>query len=223
MEKHWDESIEMPMYFCNEEKKLELPRRFKQIRTGTGSFVQNLKSALDKAGHDHVFYMLEDFWPIAPMSASRFRSLYDLFVKNEMDALQVSTYTPHYELESTDLTIQEIKLLKFKPESEWIFNFQARFWKAKSLVSCLKEPQISESIVSSAITVEIESDSHARKEMNLQVWLHHYFWYPITGVAYRGKLTDIGEQMQNVVNIEKFVEEKFRLRRAFLAMGTDSR
>ncbi|NBT59379.1 hypothetical protein EBT16_11410 [bacterium] len=212
MEKQWDFGTGCPIYFCNEKKKLDLPRGFTQIRTGSGSFVQNLKVALDEISQEHVFYMLEDFWPTAPMSRERFVSLYESFVKNEMDALQVSTYTPYYKLVVDEMSACGNKLLRFESDSEWIFNFQARFWKKALLSQCLREPKISESAVSSAITVEMESDEYTRKEMNLKVWLHHYFWYPITGVAYRGNLTEIGKQMQNVVEIEKFVEEKFNLR-----------
>jgi hypothetical protein len=215
MEKQWDFDIGCPMYFCNEEKKIDLPRGFTQIRTGSGSFVQNLKSALDQIGQEHVFYMLEDFWPTAPMSLNRFGELYKCFLDKDMDALQVSTYTPYYKLADEETSVFGTRLLRFEPDSEWIFNFQSRFWKKRSFYDCLREPKISESAVSSAITVEMESDEFARKEMNLRVWLHHYFWYPITGVAYRGNLTEVGKQMQNVVDIEKFVEEKFRLRCAF--------
>jgi hypothetical protein len=221
MEKQWDADIKCPVFFCNEEKKLDLPRGFTQIRTGSGSFVQNLKAALDEINQEHIFYMLEDFWPTAPMSGTRFNALHESFVKNEMDALQVSTYTPYYKLAVDDMTVCGSRLLKFEADSEWIFNFQARFWKRDILSRCLREPSISESVVSSAITVEMESDEYARREMNLKVRLHHYFWYPITGVAYRGNLTEVGKQMQNVVEIEKFVEEKFKLQCASGLRGSD--
>lgn len=221
MEKQWGSDIKCPVFFCNEEKKIDLPRGFTQIRTGSGSFVQNLKATLDEINQEHIFYMLEDFWPTAPMSSVKFNALYESFVKNEMDALQVSTYTPYYKLTVDDMAVCGSKLLKFKADSEWIFNFQARFWKKELLSKCLREPSISESEVSSAITVEMESDECARREMKLKVWLHHYFWYPITGVAYRGNLTEIGKQMQNVVEIEKFVEEKFKLRCASDSQESD--
>lgn len=223
MAKQWDEGIGCPIYFCNEEKKLDLPGGFRQIRTGRGSFVQNLKAALAEIKQEHVFYMLEDFWPIAPMSAERYRSLYERFVENDMDALQVSTYTPYYKLVVDETSACGSRLLRFEEDSEWIFNFQARFWKKGLFSDCLVEPRISESVVSSAITVEMESDAHARKNMDLKVWLHHYFWYPITGVAYRGNFTDVGEQMQNIVGIEKFVEDKFNLQSSSAAQESSSR
>jgi hypothetical protein len=205
MRKHWDLSVGCPMYFCNEEKDLELPEGFKQIKTGRGTFVENLRFILSRIEEQHVFYMLEDFWPTAPMTSGMFHQLYSQFLENDLDALQVSTYLPYYELERNG------DLLRFKPESEWIFNFQARFWKKESFAACLTEPEISESVVGSAITAEIASDKIAREKMKLKVCLHHYFWYPITGVAYRGQLTEIGRHMENVANIDKMVQEKFSL------------
>jgi hypothetical protein len=146
--------------------------------------------------------MLEDFWPTAPMSARLFRGLYERFTSLNADALQTSSYLPYYKLKKTD------ELLEFEEDSEWIFNFQARFWKSSVFKQCLVEPEISEREVSSAITAEIASDRRARK-MKLKVYLHHYAWYPISGVAYRGEFTEIGRQMNNTARIDKFVRTKF--------------
>lgn len=211
MQKQWSKDIDCGMYFCNEKRDISLPTGFRQIKTGEGTFVQNLNSILSEVEEEHVFYMLEDFWPTAPMSKSLLFALYDQFCKNDLDALQVSNYTPYYEIEEAGTQVDGQRMLSFRPESEWIFNFQARFWKKSSMKMCLVEPEISEKAVSSAITVEMASDISARQNLSLKVWLYHYFWYPIGGVAYRGKLTEIGEQMQNIVNIEKFVSEKFNL------------
>lgn len=216
MEKNWSRGIKCPIYFCNEEKEISLTSKYTQLKTGSGSFIQSLKFILETVEEENIFYMLEDFWPSAPMRKSMFYSLYDAFITNKMDALQVSSYTPYYELEMSDLSVVGGKLLKFKPESEWIFNLQARFWRKERMMECLCEPEISERIVSSAITAEMASDELARNQnKNLQVWMLHYLWYPITGVAYRGEFTDIGEQMRNALEIEKFVNEKFSLQPSF--------
>jgi hypothetical protein len=207
--KQWDSNIKVPFYFCNEEKELILPDNFFQIKTGKGTFVQNLKNALDTIKEDYVFYMLEDFWPIAPMSEKLFYSLFDKFKQNDWDALQVSSYTPYYNLNVQDDSLFGQKFFKFKKNSDWIFNFQARFWKKEILRKCLVEPAISEKEVNSAITVEIESDKFARENLNLNAFLFHYFWYPISGTVYRGELSEIGIQMQNTVNIEKFIDQNF--------------
>jgi hypothetical protein len=207
MKKQWGDDIKCPMYFCNEEKKVSMPGGFKQIRTGKQSFVQNLKSILDTVDEEVIFYMLEDFWPIAPMNPKLFEELHSHFCQEKLDALQVSTFLPYYQLEVLEKEVSGQKLFKFKKDSEWIFNFQSRFWNKNSFKKCLVEPEISESIVGSAITAEIQSDKFAREKMDLQVCLFHYFWYPISGVSYRGKLTAEGEQMTNIMNIDRHVKK----------------
>jgi hypothetical protein len=207
MGKQWDRNIKCPIYFCNEEKNISAPSGFKQIKTGKNSFIQNLNNILNSVQEDHVFYMLEDFWPTAPMGKELFEELYDCFLENDLDALQASSFLPYYELEAMQKRIASQNVFRFKKNSEWIFNFQARFWKKDSLQKCLVEPEISESVVGSAITAEIQSDKFARENMDLQVLLFHHFWYPISGVAYRGKLTAEGEQMKNVMNIDKYVKD----------------
>lgn len=205
MGKHWDPSIGQEIYFCNEEAKIDLPPGFRHLPTGNGSFTENLRTILERIGEDRVFYMLEDFWPIAPMTQDTFSSLHKFFLDREADALQVSSYLPYYSLETTDFP----GLFKFKRDSDWIFNFQARFWKTETFLKFLAEPEISESQVGSAITVEMASDKSAKEKGGLSAFLFHYFWYPISGVSYRGEFTDIGKDMQNVAEIDGLVESMF--------------
>jgi hypothetical protein len=201
--KHWDRTIDTPIYFCNENLDIDLPSNVNQIKTGTGTFVQNLKKTLSCVKEENIFFLLEDFWPIAPMTSKLFFNLYDHFYSNKLDSFQVGPYTPYYKLQKTNKEINQQRIFNFKKDSDWLFNFQARFWKKHILDECLIEPEISESKVSSAITVEIACDKMAR---NLRADFYHYFWYPIGGVAYRGELTEFGKQMQNIVEIDKLVK-----------------
>lgn len=214
MEKQWDFDIEVPIYFCNEEKDANNPSWCEQIRTGRGTFVENLKKSLNMIEEDTVFLMLEDFWPIAPMRKLMFDSLLKEFEDLKLDALQISNYTPYYSLTKLDKEVLGQPLLRFEPHSEWLFNFQARFWKKEAILDCLVEPDISERIVSSAITAEMAADKIAREHRGLNVALFHYLWYPLSGVAYRGKLTEFGQQLENIVQIDKHVEALFNRQHA---------
>jgi hypothetical protein len=149
--------------------------------------------------------MLEDFWPISPMGRSMFDVMHKLFSEQGLDALQISSYLPYYSLDATEVP----NLFRFRRDSPWIFNFQARFWKSTSLLSFLCEPEISESEVNSAITVEMASDQKARNGGGLSAMLLHYAWYPISGVSYRGEFTELGGELQNLVDIDRFVEGMF--------------
>lgn len=209
MERQWDFGISAQIFLANEEEDVSLPSWCSQVKTGRGSFTENLRKSLLKIKSDEVFLILEDFWPIAPMSRSLFQGLAEEFRSRKLDALQVSNYTPYYTLKNPRQSPFGKTLLEFDPSSEWVFNFQARFWRVESLLECLVEPEVSERQANSAITVEIASDIKARSRGGLKVDLCHYTWYPISGVAHRGRMSDFGRQLQNIVNIDKHVEAIF--------------
>jgi hypothetical protein len=207
MQKQWDFEIRAPIRMFNEEKKTKTPSWCTQTAIGQGTFVENLKKTISMTREDHIFLMLEDFWPIAPMTRKMFDCLYEEFKKQELDALQVSNYSPYYSLKHTGRTLLGRPVFDFCPKSEWIFNFQARFWKKDSLLRFLEEPQISERAVGSAITAEMAADQLARSSSSLKASLFHYLWYPLSGVAYRGKMTEFGSHLQNIVEIESYVDQ----------------
>jgi hypothetical protein len=209
MDRHWDRRIGANIYLCNEEADADLPAWCRQIKTGRGTFVENLKKILGGIDEERVFYMLEDFWPIAPMGAELFESLQHEFVSEGWDALQVSGYTPYYSLKRLDKVVGDGRLFAFDRSSKWKFNFQARFWKPEVLLGCLREPDIPESAVGSAITAEMASDDFALANMNLKVALHHYIWYPFSGVSYRGEMSEFGKHLQNIMEIDHYVEKVF--------------
>ena len=206
MERHWDRRIPANIYLCNEEADADLPPWCKQIKTGHCTFVEGLRRTLERIEEETVFYMLEDFWPVAPMGASLFEELQGEFVSGRWDALQVSSYTPWYSLNRLDRFVGGQRLFEFRRDSKWVFNFQARFWRPQTLMECLKNPEIPEEAVGSAITTEIASDEFAAANMKLKVALFHYIWYPLSGVSHRGKMSEFGAHLQNILEIDRLVE-----------------
>lgn len=209
MERHWDFRIDAPIHFCNEEEESGAPAWCRRVLTGRGTFVENLRRAVEAVGSEEVFLMLEDFWPISPMKKTLFDSLHGVFRESGWDALQVSNYTPYYRVKGTDMELEGKPVLEFEPDSDWIFNFQARFWRAEALLDCLTEPEVSEREVGSAITVEMASDRRARESGRIRAGLFHYLWYPLSGVSYRGDITDFGRHLQNIVEIDRHVDGMF--------------
>lgn len=207
MEKQWDFSIKAPIYFASNSLTGCLPKWCRGISFGDRTFVEGLKKSLQSIEEENIFLMLEDYWPIAPMTKNIFDSLYLEFEKSGVDALQVSNYSPYYSLQTSGRKVAERELMKFLPKSEWIFNFQARLWRRQSLDGCLSEPEISETAVGSAITAEIASDEAARKKEDFKASLVPYTWYPISGVSHRGRMSALGEALQNIVNTEGYFEE----------------
>lgn len=201
MDKFWDISIDCPVYFCNENKLLDI--KFNQIRTGSGTFVENLSKILQTVKTKYVFYLLEDFWPINNFNKNLFQDIYIKIIENNIKALQVSAYTPYYCFENSNIKIQNQKLLKFKKNSEWKFNLQCRFWEKDFFLYCLEEPRISESLVGSAITVEAAC-SEKMKSIDENIYFYHYLWYPFSGVSYRGDFTNFGKELENNMKADLF-------------------
>lgn len=201
MNKFWDKKIDSKIYFCNEKTHISEPG-YEQILTGNGTFIENLKFILKNIDSKYVFYMLEDFWPLCGINSNLFKSCYNFTENNNIKAFQISSYTPYYNMEKTEFKINNQNILKFKSDSKWRFNFQSRFWDKELLLESLLEPEISESMVSSAITAEMECDNNFDK--NIEVYFYHYFWYPLSGVSYRGNFTNLGEELQNNMMVDLF-------------------
>jgi len=207
MEKQWDFSIEAPIYFASNSLKVRVPKWCKGISVGDRTFIEGLKESIRSIEEDSIFLMLEDYWPIAPMTKNIFKSLRFEFEKSGVDALQVSNYSPYYALRTSGRKVAERELMTFLPKSEWIFNFQARLWRKDSLEECLSEPKISEATVGSAITAEVASDEAARRKEDFRASLVPYTWYPISGVSHRGRMSSFGEALQNIVDTEDYFSE----------------
>jgi len=201
MNKFWDNKIKSKIYFCTEEKNIN-NCKYQQINTGRGTFIENLNFILNKIETKYVFYMLEDFWPLCGIDYDLFSTIYKLIEENEINAFQLSSYTPYYDLEKTNIKIRNQNVFKFNKNSEWRFNFQSRFWNKEVLKKSLLEPEISESIVRSAITAEIACDKKFDKE--IEVYFYHHFWYPLSGVSYRGNFTNLGEELHNNMMVDLF-------------------
>lgn len=201
MDIFWDKKISCPIYFCNENKPIK-QTNFLHLPTGSGTFVQNLSFILNNIKSKYVFYILEDFWPVRTLPKDLFEDLFLYLCNNELKALQVSPVTPYYKLEKTKSFIKDQKLLRFTKDSDWRFNFQSRFWDREFLLSCLLEPKISERDVGSAISVEMDCCKHFDKEVD--VHFYHYFWYPMSGVSYRGNFTNLGLELNNNMIVDLY-------------------
>jgi hypothetical protein len=201
MEKFWDKKIKYPKYFCNEEKTI-LNENFTQIKTGKGSFVDNLINILNSIENEYVFYLLEDFWPIQTLSYDLFNKIENYIIDNQIKVFQVSNYLPYYTLEETNDKINNQKIFKFNKSSEWRFNFQSRFWHRKTLLENIRKSKIPEELISSSIGVEIESSKLLDEK--IEVYFYHHFWYPISGVSYRGDFTNFGSELQNNMMVDLY-------------------
>lgn len=209
MRKYWDFSIPWPVFFCNEDAEINFTEPgYTQLRTGSGSYIQRLDRILDRLkDFDYVFYMLEDFWPTDRMDRQTFLGLFDIFQTQRWDCLRVSTFMPsYYKATPTDHIFKGRRILKYNKDSDWKFSQQASFWKMDFLRSCLVEPSESEVMHKTSLTAEIACNQRLNQlHPNAEIYHYHYFWYPISGTVWRGELSEIGQQIEVVMNIENML------------------
>lgn len=214
MNKYWDFTIPWTIYFCNEELDVSLPnQKYKQIKTGRISHCEMMKSIMQKIECDYIFYMLEDFWPIKHMSKEMFMGLFNIFKENNWDSLKVTPHQPnHYELEGTSFSFNNQKILKYSKNSKWKFNQQASFWKREVFNGIISPPkeEHAEGKHNTSLGVEIAMDEKFQKENpNAEVYLFNYLWYPVGGSIWRGKLTQIGEQIEFERQVDEYIKIKY--------------
>lgn len=209
MNKYWDFNIPWPIYFCNEEIPIDFGPNYKQLLTGKGSCIQNLKFILDSLQeYDYVFYMIEDFWPVNPMTHDMFMTLAELMHTHNWDSLRVSTFEPsYYKVDPTNCFYGSQRVFKMAKDSDWRFSQQAAFWKRDLFKQCLVEGE-ADSIHRTSLPSEIACDHFLRSNFpNSEIYHFHYYWYPMSGTVWRGELTDIGKQIEVIMNIESHINE----------------
>lgn len=211
MQKYWDFEIDCPIFFCNENINTTFSNpKFKQLKTGSGSHSQRLSFILDNLQeYDYIFYMLEDFWPTNPMTKQMFEGLAEITIQNNWDSLRLSHFLPeYYKAEPTQIEFQNQKILKFRKDSKWQFSQQAAFWNRKFLKSCIVEPEISETQISTSLSGEIAMDQYLIKNHpDAKIYHYHYHWYPVSGTVWRGELTQIGQEIEYILYLDEFVKK----------------
>lgn len=211
-DRYWDKSIGWDLFFCNEEISFEKKYGFKQLLTGKGSHSQRLSKILNSLKeYDYVFYMLEDFWLTDHMTKELFLDLFKKLCENNWDALRVAPYMPeYYKLESTNHFVKNRRILKYSKDSSWKFSQQASFWKRSFLQECVVEPETSEKLISSSLSGEIAMDKYLSSNYpEAEIYHYHYYWYPVSGTVWRGKLTLIGEQINFIKKVEEILDQQY--------------
>ena len=204
---YWDKKIDWDIYLCNEEINVNFNiQTIKQIKTGKGSSYKILKDSLDVLSeYENVFYMLEDFWMTNYMTKDLFDILFGIFKQNNCDSLRVCTYDPkYYKTKKTNIKLNNNWILEYEKNSDWLFSQQAGFWNREFMQKCLIEPDISDSQMSTSLPFEIACDKNIKNKLDHpKIFHYHYYWYPISGVAWRGQISEIGKEMIEGMNIDK--------------------
>ena len=215
MNRYWDYNIPWPIYFCNEEAKVFFPDgvQFRQIQTGKGNYADRLLTILDAVSEfDYVFYMIEDFWPTDRMTKEFFTGLANLVEENQWKCLRVSILSKdhHNELELSPYVFQGKPIFQYKKSAEWKFMQQSSIWDRKFLREIVAGAKKCEIVESTSLGTEAACDVFLRQNYpDVPVYFYHYYWYPVSGVSWRGELNLIGRQIEYLMHSEDILQQRF--------------
>lgn len=210
MKNFWDFKIPWKIYFCNEEKNVELPnKQFHQIKTGVCSHSEILKKSIEQINCDYIFYMLDDFWPTKKIKKELFLNLFNIFKKERWNSLKVCPVHPsYYQITKTDFEIEKKRIFKFDDKSKWRFNQQASFWPRELLLEQIIDSNF-EGKHESSLSFEIDMDENYKLNYpESKDYIYNYFWYPVGGSYWRRKITLLGEQIEFERKVEEYLDTK---------------
>ncbi len=208
MKQLWDYDIPWQICLCTEDyRPIINDPKWSCLNVGKGSFHERQKKALEHfKDYKYIFFMLEDFWPTRPMTYEMFSGLFSKMVEHDWDCLHIDTMRPElYKVETSDVSFAGKKFLKMCNDGEWLYNQQAAFWKRDLLYDCTIAGEIPEEAVMTTLSFEQCCDRYMRKNFpQAKVMLYHYWWYPRSGVVWRGELSLIGKEMDVHMHIDNY-------------------
>ena len=188
--KHWSWEIPCPVYFACETKYPWFDG-VSAWPTGEGEWSDRLIEAVDSLPSDieTIFYLQEDFWPVADFSADHFSDLLYRFKSENLYALHVCRPTHLYKLDGDCLA----------PDSPYLMNHQPGFWRRDFLRSCLKENE-------SPWENELEGTKRLHKmDMKRKIGIEMASWY--IHACKKGKLTEDGKCLSTKIEKESSFQD----------------
>lgn len=192
--RYWDFSLPWEIRFCTEE--LDPPwkdDRIKVFKTGKVPVneysIKSIRIA-EAVETEHLMYMVDDFWLTDRVNADLFEDLFHTSREQDFNCLKIQCNQPEYhKLEKTDLFCQGRRILKFKPESDWLWNTQAAIWRKDFFL---------DTVVPHEDPWQMEAHGTLRireKYPDPGVYMYHWPWYMVPSAVWRGQLSDPGKQM----------------------------
>lgn len=180
LDKHFKEP--MPRLFCNEERDVDLPEGWKQLKTGKGAWSDRLKIILDSVETPYVVYCQEDFWPFKDM-------IYDIKDEILRWMMQVNSAVTYV----CKLDFNHCKLIGnavgygFDPSSDYIHSHQFAIWNKEDLLLNLGEGE-------TPWTNEVTGTKMVQERGGSDRYLAiNYHWY--NAVVRHGVMNDVGIKM----------------------------
>ena len=217
---YWDYDS-FPVYFANEEKKMEdiifnckgrecFPsRRITQILTGKtdrNGFSDRFIDAIEKIPSKWVLYLQEDMWLRRGIEKKILEDLIRLAEEKNADSIKIHSrlfYYDTYRLEKTEDFIGRKRILKYSEAENFLLSHNATIWRKDYI---LKHQRRGEDPWKN----EIEGSSRMSSEPHNH---YHYdiHWYCQPGISDKGEYSQEGNIYGHIVDQMKSMELKFDL------------
>jgi hypothetical protein len=176
-QKNWKFRQPNHIYFMNEHKPIDFPF-VQHLPTGTGQWSDRLKHGLKMLDEEYVFYLQEDFWPVAQIDLQLYFNIAKML---DADVLRIAPDSLLYTTYKT-FSVGNIELNRLAPISKYLVSHQASLWRKDFFLKCLKSNE-------SPWVNEIEGTERLAGT-SFKIFLSPSNWYIAT--CTQGKLTDEG-------------------------------
>lgn len=220
---YWDYDS-FPVYFANEEKKLEesiIKRgdndiegykytpdsRINQILTGKtdrNGFSDRFISAIEKIPSKWIIYIQEDMWIRSKLDKKLLEDLVNFAEAEEADSIKIHSklfYWDEYRLEPTDHFIQGQRVLKYSEGNNYLLSHAATIWRKDYI---LKYQTPGEDPWKNEIegSKRMSQDPHNHYHYNI-------FWHCQPGAAEAGQTSIEGLAYGHILDEMKRMELQF--------------
>jgi hypothetical protein len=184
-QKHWDFSLNCPVYFMNEDKEVKFPL-IKHFPSGPGEWSDRLLRGLNAIPEKNILYLQEDFWLTSPIAIADY---FKVFKSLSLNALRIAPDCDYYYLYRR-FWKHGFPIHRFSSRSKYLVSHQASIWDKDFFISCLlpnENPWVNE-----------DMGTRRMRSTNkfIKIALTPKNWY--TATVRNGKFTAEGEAMAEI-------------------------
>jgi FkbM family methyltransferase len=209
--RYWNWNLGWPVYFANEECDLPFDdSRFIQLKTGKTEgkegFSTRLRTALEKIPTKYVLYLQDDMWPFLPVDYNIFKkSLYTMRYNDWNGLLMHEKIWGSYKVLKTNKFVNNLRVLKLKPNSEWLYNENAAIWNKDFLLKHIHNNEDPWNVERTA-TKRIYNN-----EIDHKVYMLNHRWYYQPGASQNGKKNELSSTYEYYLELTENLNKEFDL------------
>lgn len=134
--KRWEpDHKEVPRFFLSNDIRVDYPG-FRNVRTGKTGFSGSVRTVLNSADTDYVFWMQDDYFLTKPVSEKWLEHSLSIMENNRIDLLTFQGIGGLITINSED-TLDNGKLKRVTQDSKYTTSLQPGIWNRRFFLMCL--------------------------------------------------------------------------------------